>query len=129
MVSINFIRTTQSANPLLDYVWDVDGEAFRCFPVVHEPGTEEHLNKSCRDMVALRRAPMCHGVAFDPPETCQNLIRALARIQEDTIHCRTLLESIDPAVWLPAMREAWRQPGAGESHAFFSSEIWIRQYV
>jgi hypothetical protein len=86
MASINFIRTTQSANPLLDSIWEIDGDAFRCSPVVHAPGSEEYLNKSSRDMLAARRVAMCHGHPFDLPETCRNLALALTRIREDKIH-------------------------------------------
>ena len=54
MAAINFVRIAQSANPLNDYVWELDGEALRHSPVVYAPGSEDHLNKSSRDMVTLR---------------------------------------------------------------------------
>ena len=40
-----------------------------------------------------------------------------------------VLQTIDPAVWLPALKSALHQPGASENHATMSSEDWIKRYL
>ena len=129
MSSINFVRISQTANPLSDHVFELNGEQFRYSTVVDASGSEEHLNKSSRDMVTLRRASMCHGEVPDVGETCPSILLAMDRVREDEINCCILLETFDPFVWLPALSDAWRQPGAGEDHASTPSRVWVKRYV
>ena len=130
MSSINFVRIYQTANPLRDYLYELNGEQFRFSPVVYASGSEEHLNQSSRDMVTLRRACLCNGHVPDVGETCPSIMLAMTRVREDNMNCCTLLETIDPFVWLPALSEAWRQPGAVEDHASSTpSKEWVTRYV
>ena len=111
-VGIDFKHRNVTGNPLMDFVYAVGDGIFRWSPVVDAFGSEEHLNESSRDMVVLRRANLAYGVPHTLEETCPSIIRALYRDKADKTHACVRLRTIDPAIWLPAMRMAWRQPGA-----------------
>ena len=88
-------------------------------------GSEEHLNESSQDMVTLRRVALCTGIPSAMEEYSPCVKMALARLEEDKTQACIALNTIDPAVFLPALWRAWNQPGARASHATTSSEEWI----
>jgi hypothetical protein len=55
MPQIDFIRVSQTSNELWDHVWKINGEHWRCCPVVKAKGSGDHLNVSSRDTTVLRR--------------------------------------------------------------------------
>ena len=125
---IDFIRATQRSNVFWDHVWVINGEHWRCCSVVYAKGSEGHLNVSSRDTAVVRRVTHCQG-DVGKKEDDPSLRLALQRINQDEIACCERLGTIDPAITLPALLEAWNLPGARESHADTRSDKWIQQNV
>ena len=81
---IDFMRLTQTSNELWDHVWGINGEHWRCCPVVCAKGSEDHLNVSSRDTTVVRRVTQCQG-DVGKKEDDPSLRLALQRINEDEI--------------------------------------------
>ena len=110
-------------------MWVIDGEQFRSSPVVLAAGSRDHSNVSSRDTTTLRRVNQCRREPCSVPEVNPGLTMALYRVQDDLVSCCKRLETTDPMIILPAMLEAWNQPGARESYLNTTSQLWIDSYV
>ena len=103
-VNIDMRRERLTGNPLTEFTFLVGGHRYRLSPVVLVEGSEEHLNQSSQDWLVVRRVNLCTGAPSVLDES-RPVQLALNRITDDTINACVTLNTIDPAIVLPAL---WR---------------------